>query len=546
MNKQKLIGLVLALILMFASTAAEVPTELIESTQVIRSESEDNMLNIPVINIGGTDYNVKDAFGRQMVTDLQTYLKRGMNSFCLLGKYFYKDNIYIGNDGSEISAPGVSVYKLPVKANTVVLFRWDERFIPNSFSFAYVFRLFDANGNCYIPSNAERYISEAYGNAIFNFYAEEHDYTYLSIVIGSDTPEKLSVAILDPSETEFQFNGAMPANKMVYSPSEANSIKLQIYAGDAGYGAVSPPGCSLWFTVKAGDVLDFKERLPSGWNWYGGFIGPSVEAGKGQRFSTRYTFTEDGVAYVFGTTGYMENGIIYPKDSNKIEYKNIIGIPIIPDVNAYDGLEGVAFGTSLTANSLPGRTGGYLTYLPELSGISFDNRGSGGATILPYDNTGGQIYDLITSYSGYSGKNICLIEGFVNDWYYNAASLGTWKDTALTSVCGRVRAAINHIFTQNPSITVFLILDHFGKSETSSTTLNSANLTQYEYYQEIEKVALSMGVRVIREYEASEISERTPQYLRDNIHLTDLGCQQSAIAIWSVMKQYYPNAVLLN
>ena len=211
-----------------------------------------------------------------------------------------------------------------------------------------------------------------------------------------------------------------------------------------------------------------------------------------------------------------------------------------PEKSAYYGLNGVAFGTSLTYRAQT--TGGYLQYLPAMSGITFDNQGIGSATILS-NGTQPAMLPVITGYTGYSGKRVCLLEGFCNDWYYNASSLGTWKDTTQDTVCGCVRYALNYILTQNPDLTVFLILDHFGKGISAPSAVNSAGQTQLEFYQEIEKVALSMGIRVIREYELSEISNLTPQYLLDNIHLNTLGAEQSAYAIWSGMKNTYPNVL---
>lgn len=219
----------------------------------------------------------------------------------------------------------------------------------------------------------------------------------------------------------------------------------------------------------------------------------------------------------------------------------IIKTEFLPNtVSPFNDLTGVAFGTSLTYRAQT--TGGFLQYLPGLSGINFDNQGVGSATILS-NGVQPAMLPVITGYTGYSGKRVCILEGFVNDWYYNGESLGTWKDTQQTTVCGCVRYALNHILTQNPDLTVFLVLDHYGKGITAPNAVNSANQTQFEFYQEIEKVALSMGIRVIKEYELSEISNLTPQYLLDNIHMNALGAKQSANAIWSGMKDTYPNEV---
>lgn len=209
----------------------------------------------------------------------------------------------------------------------------------------------------------------------------------------------------------------------------------------------------------------------------------------------------------------------------------------------YDGLNGVAFGTSLTYRAQT--TGGYLQYLPALSGIQFDNQGIGGATILQYESLG-NILAAIKSYTSYANKDICIIEGFVNDWVQNHDKLGEWTDNDETTVCGCVRSAITYILTQNPDITLFLVLDHYGKysegyGNCSSTVKNQSDITQYEYYEEIAKVAESLGIHVVKEYAESGISELTPQYILDNIHPTALGAEQSANIIWRAISQWIPN-----
>ena len=206
--------------------------------------------------------------------------------------------------------------------------------------------------------------------------------------------------------------------------------------------------------------------------------------------------------------------------------------------NSFDGLTGVAFGTSLTYRSQT--TGGFLNYLPELSGITFDNQGIGSSSIY------GNMLTAIKGYTGYSGKRVCLLEGFVNDWYGNK-TLGTWKDTAETSVCGCIRSALNYMLSQNANMTIFLILDPYGRDynsvDCSSTAVNGSSLTQFEFYEEIAKVAESLGIPVIKEYAGSQISENTPQYFLDNIHPNALGAKQSANYIWSRMRWYKPNMI---
>ena len=206
---------------------------------------------------------------------------------------------------------------------------------------------------------------------------------------------------------------------------------------------------------------------------------------------------------------------------------------------AWKGLSGVAFGTSLTYRAQT--TGGYLQYLPNLLGATIDNQGIGNATILvTSDFPTLDILAQVKNYADYASKSFCILEGFVNDFYRNADKLGTWKDTGETTVCGCVRSAINHILTANPNITLILVLDHYGcvynGSSTASTYTNTSGLMQYEYYDEIAKVANSLSVPVIKEYELSGMNEYTPDYFIDNIHPSALGAEQSANTIYYAMK----------
>ena len=193
----------------------------------------------------------------------------------------------------------------------------------------------------------------------------------------------------------------------------------------------------------------------------------------------------------------------------------------------------VAFGTSLTA-----RTVSYMAYLPKLSGMTIVNHGVSNGQIMD-DGEHPSIMDEITSYTGYADKDVILIEGFTNDWGRNMP-LGTFKDSTNTSVCGCLRAAIQHILTQISSALVVLVLDYTGRDyggvNTGSLALNGAGLTQQEYYDEIARVAYNLGIPVIKLYQNSSISEFTTQYLIDNIHPSELGAKQTANAIWQELK----------
>jgi hypothetical protein len=190
---------------------------------------------------------------------------------------------------------------------------------------------------------------------------------------------------------------------------------------------------------------------------------------------------------------------------------------------------GIAFGTSLTYRAQT--TGGYLQYLPDLIGAPIDNHGIGNATILTSETTPQlNILSEIKSYTDYTKKNFCIIEGFVNDWVQHADKLGIYTDTTETTVCGCVRSAINYILTQNPDINILLILDHVGTGVNAST-YKFNNLTQFEFYNEIAKVAESMSVPVCKGYEISQMNEYSADYFIDNIHPTAKGASHFAYVI---------------
>lgn len=251
-------------------------------------------------------------------------------------------------------------------------------------------------------------------------------------------------------------------------------------------------------------------------------------------------FTDGTVTYSTGGGGSSE---LAPDTTltiaGKVPDSKAVGDAIANAVKAPldKSLNGVAFGTSLTSRTKNGNPG-YLSYLQELIGIDFDNQGVGSAQIKS------SILNAIKEYTGYASKKVCIIEGFVNDWKFDSV-LGTWKDDTENSACGCLRSAINYIMSQNANITLFIVFDHYGRNyssdDRSSTAENTANLTQYEYYEELAKVAESLGIPVIKQYAGSQISENTPQYLYDYIHCNELGAKQSAYFIYSQMKQYFQN-----
>ena len=215
-------------------------------------------------------------------------------------------------------------------------------------------------------------------------------------------------------------------------------------------------------------------------------------------------------------------------------------IDALPIESPYKNKKCVAFGTSLTY-----RDSGYRPYLAELLGMTIDNQGDGSAHWYWYNNTDNILYN-VTNYTGYSDKDVCIIEGCVNDWAASRA-LGTYKDTGTDSVCGCLYNMISYVYSQKSGIQIIVILDHFGRvngsTDTSSSALNNDNKTQYDFYEECAKLCEFYGIPCIKEYALSSIGIFGTEYLSDNIHLNTLGAQQSAQTIASVMMNIKPKKV---
>lgn len=471
------------------------------------------------------------------VADFKTHLDSIIVNAPDLKQYFYKANIYINASGVETALNGYDTYKIPCKAGQIIRISWDglseEPWQGIRLSFAWKVFLSDdtfieinehSSNNGYVYANNKEGMVICPANTV---------YSTLTVKRGNESGVKIQIDI--PFETVNAYD-KLSNDNVIHVINESNTIKSQFYFNN-NYQIFTVMGESiktLILRVHSGDVIDFT-TIRTGTSSRASF---RADDGTMSRVGTTisspfsYTVPTDGVISVYYLASESGDAIYNPATQIKIDAKNVIGLPIGGD---YNGQSGVAFGTSLTYNASLESSTGFLRYLEPLSGITFDNQGVGSSTIL---GNGGALDMLakIKAYTSYSGKRVCLLEGFVNDWYGNK-TLGTWKDNTETTVCGCVRSALNYMFTQNANMTIFLILDHYGRNNSSidcsSTATNTAGLTQYEYYEEIAKVAESLGIPVIKEYEISGISELMPQYLADNIHLNNLGAKQSANAIWS-------------
>ena len=451
-----------------------------------------------------------------------------------LESYLYKEKTIIDSTPAEVSRATMNLYKVPVSEGDLVFIEQYDYSNPfwGTFLANYVFNYLKTD-NSY--ERCATYDAKSIGQSIpgtqFNVFFVPSGVTHIMLNVDRQYIDNVFIE----KYSHFDLKNVISPFRVITRFTNDNTLTSTWYRGDSGnFSNVSSPYYAQCIAINSGDKIVFDGAVYSG--LMGTFTNKSTRITVSIN-TTEFTAPADGFVFMFMKTGETEdNATLYPYDSIKIEAKNVQDLHKTV-FNSFKGLAGVAFGTSLTEKA--SSTGGYLNFLPVLSQMTWDNQGAGSATILTTPGNP-DILDIITNYASYADKRVCIIEGFVNDWYLKNP-LGTFKSTGTTDVCGCLRSAITHILTQNPDITVYVVLDHFGSGICAPLATNGDGLTQLQYYQEIEKTALSMGIRVIREYEISEISELTPQYLLDTIHLNMLGAEQSANAIWSVMKTHIPN-----
>ena len=451
---------------------------------------------------------------------------------------FFYDFGYFDASLNFVANSGIALLKIPIGSYRFVILSGTSDFM-EQISGNYRFTYQKNNDSLDRTQNTSRTYGTAHTDG--NYEAAALGYPQTKFVYITVNATKIAdVQVIMDNSLYNRYNGILYP-KGIYTLNKNNCAVAQTYFDDSQIAMLTISNC-LWKSVCTGDVIDNIE-LVSGISYYGSYMQSN---GSTRTKITNSSFTAPGYGYVciFNDPAHPQTARYIPASANrfKLYASDIIGGE---NENSYYGLNGVAFGTSLTYRSQS--TGGYLNYLPTISGMNWDNQGTGSGTIKKVGASNGLILESIKNYTGYANKRVAIIEGFVNDFGYNPSSLGVYTDSSESTVCGCIRVAINYILAQNPNITIFLVLDHYGRNyngtDSSSTSKNSNNQTQFEWWNEIAKVAESLGVPVIPLYKISGISENTPQYLMDNIHPTTLGAMQTAYSIWECMKQYFPNQV---
>ena len=478
------------------------------------------------------------------ISDLKSAINSVVKNYDHLSPYLYKKNNWINDSGEDATLSGYDTYKIPCSAGDIIRFSW------SSLSNAPWGTSFNNGKAIKIESTTNTYtniLETTSSTGRIRLQNKEailiapSDSAYVTLVILAENVSAVKVERNTPFPNLVD-DMSLKLFDSIYKVDSDNAITTQFYWNYSN-GNVDVMGDTvkvLVLKVKQGDIFIFGS-IPTGTSYRGAFRasdGTVTQIGTIIASPFVYTVPSDGVLCVFFPASGTSDTIRNPKKQIVLDAKNIENLPF---ENQYNGLNGVAFGTSLTYNSSIGN--GYLNTLTVLSGMTIDNQGVG-SSVIKGDGGSLDMLAKIKAYASYSDKRVCILEGFVNDWYGQNA-LGTYKDTTEDTVCGCVRSALNYMLTQNANMTVCLILDHYGKDYNSldcSSTAVRGDKTQYEYYEEIAKVAESLGVPVIKEYALSGISELMPQYLADNIHLNALGATQSGNVIWKEMFSHAVNA----
>lgn len=499
------------------------------------------------LTVGEKIYEVVDDQAREDISEVKADLTQRFDDivsfFGDIKPYLYKENTYI-NAGVETALSGYDLYKFPVsKGDLFNIQQTDatETFYGqiNAANAVWLikngsYEVLSANGaasnhpNYYFLANQ----TPITRNFLMVFVEDNISHIMVSVKRGN---EKKAAFTINTKGTNIIGDDLLRRSNTAYHITVDNSMVGNAYKTvNNGIAQIFTSGYSVrTIALSTGDKIHISAKATA-INYWAYFTDKyTLET---NATTQDFTAPSDGFLQTFWYSDDNNTVIVYPKNSIDVDWSQLINIP--DTASAFNGLSAVAFGTSLTYRALT--TYGYLQYLPDLCGMSFDNQGIGSSTIL------GNMLTAIKNYTGYAGKRVAILEGFVNDWYTNK-DLGTYEDTGETTVCGCVRSAINYMLSQNANLTIFLVLDPYGRNyggvNCATTATNGAGLTQKEYYDEIAKVAESLGIPVIKEYVISQISENTPQYIVDNIHPTALGAKQSAYVIWSQMRQHFPNQV---
>lgn len=217
--------------------------------------------------------------------------------------------------------------------------------------------------------------------------------------------------------------------------------------------------------------------------------------------------------------------------------------------NPWYGKNWVALGTSLTSKE----QGKYVEPLAERTGLNVTNLGIPGGTAVDAILESANSADL-------SQADLITVEFGVNDWFANIplGSLGDTETYVATtneengevteegSFAGTCYQIFSTLQKRAPGAVVVFISEPTGQHVVATgencgyEQKNHEGLLQGYYTEMAMATARYMGIPVIDAGSRSMINQQHPQYLADQIHHSDLGGKQYALAIWMELKNIAP------
>lgn len=214
----------------------------------------------------------------------------------------------------------------------------------------------------------------------------------------------------------------------------------------------------------------------------------------------------------------------------------------------WNGKKWWGFGTSITNT---GNEGKYPTYLAAISGMTFVNHGFSGGGITSASNHA--IYNDIMAVTSSCDADLITLEVGAND---GSAPLGTIYDglngesvTDNSTFCGALNLCIRKLQATTDAQIVVMCSPHsryqYGNKSNKyygNETWASDNHTLIDVNEAIRKVCLINAVYYIPVGNMSGMGYARMNgsdgndYIRDQIHHTDLGGYNFARAIWSHLK----------
>ena len=410
MNRMKFVGLIV-LICIFALLV------------IIQSESEEEMPSIPQIKIQGTTYDIKDGNARNQAT------QKISDPFANAWAYYFGTG-YFDSNFVFTNSDAIVTLKIPLQNPSFVILSSPDN-MQNGISNGYCFT-YELEDGSLVRTHA--------ADGLYSRKADKTDTNYVCVALSFENVKYVYIAVLrsvmDTTKVkrnsplfEFTHSYGIPLGiSRIHADNTSNDI---CYIDNYAIGILTKNNrqiTTLWMVVNAGDQITGIQTIPY-LNFKGGYL---AFDGSSRVKITDGSFTcpKDGIVCIFYDASLASGTRYIPARRLNLHKTDIDDLDIVSN-NPYDGMNAVAFGTSLTYRSQT--TGGYLQYLPTLSGMTFDNQGIGSSKIK------GNLLTAIKNYENWANKNVCILEGFVNDFYYEGNALGTWKDNTEATVCGCVR-----------------------------------------------------------------------------------------------------------